>query len=430
MLDARREAWLGKVQASQPFTMRVVAAVVVVLLCATLLYLIFGVYTRRVHASGYMAPPTGLITVNVNTSGIIRFQNAQEGQKVKKGETLFTIDLEATSTSGPTQQHVLEKLANQKNILIQQKEIRKKDAPIEKESLATQIWYLKEQHDHIVHQLENDAKVLPVVEAAVRRMQAGQSAHLVTETQFQSQLYTYAQLLSSHAQFLQSLTDNEGKMADLTSKLVRYDRQLEHDLIELDKNIAQVEQQAAESESHRSNNVIAPDDGILTAVRVNVGQQVAADQPLATLLPTGQNLEAILYVNSASIGFLEEGEPVFLRYTAYPYQKFGLYKGTVHEITRAPITITEGTAATPAPVAPTKGQRSGAQDTGHDIYRIRVLPGQQFINAYGQHKPLQAGMVVEADIAIDTRRLYQWIFDPLISMRDDFYAVSGGLQHP
>ena len=97
------------------------------------------------------------------------------------------------------------------------------------------------------------------------------------------------------------------------------------------------------------------------------------------------------------------------------------------EITRAPITESQ----------PGKGQQSasGGQDkkdgnggsSGSDLYRIRVKPDLPYIMAYGEKKPLEAGMEVEADIAIDSRRLYQWIFDPVISMRDSIVAISGGL---
>nr|WP_298794223.1 HlyD family efflux transporter periplasmic adaptor subunit [uncultured Acetobacter sp.] len=423
-IESRRQSWLGKVQMSQPLSIRIVAWLSVVLVALIILYTIFGVYTRRVHASGLMLPPSGLITVNAGTTGTIFKQHAEEGMHVKKGDVLFVIDLEATSSSGPTQKHVLSQLVQQHKLLEKQKELRANDAPIEKESMVTQIRYITQQHDHIGHQLENDTRVLPVVESAVRRMQSAQSAHLVTETQFQSQLYTYAQLLSTHAQFLQNYTESEGKIADLTSKLIRYNGQLAHDLNDLDKQIAQIDQQIAESEGHRSSIIQAPDDGILTAIRVNPGQQVSGGTTLLTLLPTGHTLEAELYVNSASIGFLHEGEPVLLRYAAFPYQRFGLYRGHVTEITRAPVTATEPSDLSKS----TQGISTGSsQNAQQDIYRIRILPDQQSVEAYGRQKPLEAGMEVEADIAIDNRRLYQWIFDPVISMRDNLYAVSGGL---
>lgn len=425
VLESRRQAWVGKAQVSHPLSIRIVTWLTVGMVVCIILYTIFGLYTRRVHATGSMVPPSGLITVNSGAAGIVIEQHAEEGMKVRKGDTLFVIDLESTSSSGPTQKQVLSQLTQQKKLLEEQKELRKQDAPVEKQSMASQIGYLNQQHKHIGHQLENDARVLPVVEQAVRRMQNAQSQHLVTETQFQSQLYTYAQLLSSHAQFLQSYTDTEGKIADLTSKLLRYDNQLAHDLNEIDKQIADVDKQIAESNGHRNNIILAPDDGILSAVRVNLGQQVSAGTPLVTILPTGHTLEAELYVSSASIGFLREGEPVLLRYDAFPYQRFGLYRGTVSEITRAPVTAGEaGGQQAPSGGGGKKGQD---QKPGSDIYRIRVRPDQQFVETYGQKSRLEPGMAVQADIAIDTRRLYQWMLDPVISMKEDFYAISGGL---
>ena len=52
------------------------------------------------------------------------------------------------------------------------------------------------------------------------------------------------------------------------------------------------------------------------------------------MLPTGDALQANLYVDSSSIGFIREGAPVLLRYAAFPFQRFGLYQGRVKEITK------------------------------------------------------------------------------------------------
>ncbi|GBQ24630.1 transporter EamA [Acetobacter estunensis NRIC 0472] len=425
-LDARRQAWLGQVQATQSLSIRVIAWVTLILVLLTVVYLRFGIYTRRVHATGLMLPPTGLITIDATAAGIISRRTAEEGLHVHKGQPLFVIDLEARTLAGATQEQVLAQLHRQKELLERQKEIRIADAPVEKQSLVNQIRNLDQQHRLTALQLSHDAQVLPVVEAAVNRMRNAQSAHLVTETQFQSQLYTYAQLLSSHAQFLQNYTDTEGKIADNTSKLMRYDRQTAHDINELDRQISDVDKQIDESESHREIVITAPEDGVLTAVRGNLGQQVSTGAPLVTLLPTGRTLDAELYVSSASIGFLREGEPVLLRYAAFPYQRFGLARGHVIEITRAPLTATDPTQASQ------QANGQGSRDKkdgggGNDIYRIRVKPDLPYMMAYGVKKPLEAGMAVEADIAIDSRRLYQWILDPVISMHDSLTNVSSGI---
>lgn len=41
---------------------------------------------------------------------------------------------------------------------------------------------------------------------------------------------------------------------------------------------------------------------------------------------------------------------------------------------------------------------------------------------YGERKPLQSGMVLEADILHDRRQLYEWVLEPL-------YSVAGRLGH-
>ncbi|GAD09901.1 membrane-fusion protein [Gluconobacter frateurii NBRC 103465] len=175
-----------------------------------------------------------------------------------------------------------------------------------------------------------------------------------------------------------------------------------------------------ENEGRRSNIVLAPEDGILTGVRGYLGEQVAAGTPLVTLLPTDQALQIELYVNSASIGFLKENEPVLLRYDAFPYQKFGLHHGHIAEITHAP--VTNGAQQTPRSAQDNDQKNSSPQD----IYRIRVQPDQTYVETYGIRHPLEAGMTVSADIATDRRHLWQWMLDPVISVRNTLTTTTIG----
>ncbi|WP_231100454.1 HlyD family secretion protein [Gluconobacter potus] len=334
---------------------------------------------------------------------------------------LFAEDLETTSLAGPTQKQVIADLLRQKTLLQNQRALRAKSAPIEHQALLNQIQFLTLQREQIFTQISNDESVLPLVQKALAKMQGAQSKHLITETQFQSQLYTYAQLLNSHSQALQSRTEAESKISELAFKLARFDTELSHDLNELDKQIAAVDQQTAENEGRRSTIILAPEDGILTGVRGYLGEQVAAGTPLVTLLPTDQALQIELYVNSASIGFLKEGEPVLLRYDAFPYQKFGLHHGHIAEITHAPVVSTNQQDNRNAQMV---GDQS--KPPSQDIYRIRVAPDQTYVETYGRQRPLEAGMTVSADIATDRRRLWEWLLDPVISVRNTLTTTTLG----
>ena len=53
---------------------------------------------------------------------------------------------------------------------------------------------------------------------------------------------------------------------------------------------------------------------------------------------------------------------------------------------------------------------------GEPVYAITVELAGQTINANGQPRPLQAGMRVDADIFQETRKLYEWLLEPLFSV--------------
>ena len=99
---------------------------------------------------------------------------------------------------------------------------------------------------------------------------------------------------------------------------------------------------------------------------------------------------------SHAVGFIEPGDRVLLRYQAYPHQKFGHQAGRILRLSRS---------ATLAP---------GATEPH---YRAVVALDAQTVTAFGRQEPLRPGMVLEADILGERRKLYEWLLEPLYSLR-------------
>jgi membrane fusion protein len=91
---------------------------------------------------------------------------------------------------------------------------------------------------------------------------------------------------------------------------------------------------------------------------------------------------------------------VLLRYQAYPYQKFGHHVGQVVRISRSALTPERGAAS------------AGAEP----FYRVLVSLARQTVTAYGEEEPLRPGMVLEADILGEHRRLVEWVLEPLYTL--------------
>ncbi|SFK28371.1 HlyD family secretion protein [Methylorubrum salsuginis] len=415
--EARRSAWLGEAQIVQPLPVRIVVRLCLGFVAAVALYVWLGTYTRRVHADGLLAPDVGLITVASPLAGRVSASGVKEGERVERGQLLFTIDLDAVSASGPTQERVIAQLARQRDSVERQRAARAAMAEAEKRGLTEQIANLEEQGARVAEQVELQEKLVPPLKTRAQELADAVAKGFARAADFQSQNYLYLQATSQLAQFRQNGLQVAGKLGDLKAKLATYDETLARDLAELDRTAAQLEQQRAESEARRAIEVRAPERGILTSIRAQAGQTVAAGASLLTLLPSEGRLQANLYVDSSAIGFIEPGATVMLRYAAFPFQRFGLYGGRVTEVTRAP--LEDGNAAPDAARDPSK-------KAGGGVYRIVVRPDADSVTAYGEKRRLEAGMRVEADIALEKRPLYRWLLDPITHVKRSVDLVTDG----
>ena len=53
---------------------------------------------------------------------------------------------------------------------------------------------------------------------------------------------------------------------------------------------------------------------------------------------------------------------------------------------------------------------------GEPLYRIRLTLQRQSVQAYGETLPLKSGMLVDASVLLEQRRLYEWVLEPLFSI--------------
>lgn len=264
-------------------------------------------------------------------------------------------------------------------------------------------------------QIALQKKLTQSVKDRADQLQKALANGLARASDFQNQNYLYIQTNAQLAQFAQSSLQLEGKIADLKAQITEFDDKLARELAEMDRNAAQLEQQIAESEAKHAIEIRAPEKGVLTSIRVHAGQQVQAGGTLLTLLPTLGRLQANLFVDSSAIGFVEKDEAVMLRYAAFPFQRFGLYRGAVSEVTRAPV------EAADLPAKP----RTTTNTVDDGLYRIIVRPEEDHVIAYGEPRQLEAGMRVEADIALEKRPLYRWLLDPVYHLKRSADLVSG-----
>ena len=168
------------------------------------------------------------------------------------------------------------------------------------------------------------------------------------------------------------------------------------------RQISVVQQSLAQEETKRETVIQAPITGVVTNIAIASGQSVTADSPFATILPAGSKLQAEMLVPTRAIGFVTKGKEVVMRYEAFPFERFGQYRGVIAEVSQ--------TVWSP-------GDKIGPLAVREAAYRIIVKLDKQSVAVMGQEIPLRSGMLVNADILLDKRSLLEWIFEPLLQLR-------------
>lgn len=410
VLQARRGQWMGAINLATPLAFAWWALLATSLAAAIILFLIFGHYTRRAEVTGQLQPSAGMLTLSAQTTGTINRALVHEGERVQAGQPLVEVSADLISASmGNTHAVVSAQLRTQQAQVRTTLANLRPQAKEQARDLRTRMGLLQAQARQIDDQLTLQrkqaktatdfvAKIKPVLEKGVISMaqfNAYQSQALTQQAQVKTlerqRLETDQQLSSLRAQSTQLPLDTAAKANQLRGRL------------------AQLAAQLAQSEAAGGTILHAPRAGIVSTLLVKPGQYVASRQPLLSILPRGSELEAQLLVPSNAIGFVHEGTPVVLRYQAYPYQKFGQQYGNVVQVSRS--------ALSPAEAATLLGQKVTTP-----LYRVLVSLDRQTIDAYGKAEALKPGMALNADLLLDRRSLWQWVFEPLYGLRQQLTA--------
>jgi membrane fusion protein len=178
---------------------------------------------------------------------------------------------------------------------------------------------------------------------------------------------------------------------------------------ELERGILAARQELTEIDARRVMVVTATTAGRVSLVQAEPGQAVDAQRPLIHVVPDGANLVARLLVPSRAAGFIKPGMRVMLRYDSYPYQKFGQQQASVLSVSQVAVPASELNGLD----APLAGAPAGSP--AESLFAVTVaLPSRTLGDAT---RPLQAGMRLEADLMQETRRLYEWVLEPLFAAR-------------
>jgi HlyD family secretion protein len=426
-----------------PWLARSVLYIVVLFVACAAVWASVSRVDRVVAARGKLVTVDPLMIVQPLETAVIRTIEAGVGDFVKAGAVLATLDPTFTES---------EQIADRERLASMTAEAQRLEAEIYGESFPSasvelETKYLKLQAAVYAHRqaeyhaavAANDADAAKLEASLVtnRNAQAGLEERVkiiiqvegIRDKLFNLDVGSLLNLLQSRLERL-SLTDQLGEkrnqekelLAQLASAREQKERYINNWVREAGERLTTLQQQIstetqklANADRRRSLVVLrSPADGVVLELgQRSIGSVAKEAEPLFTLVPRGNKIEAEVDVDSADITRLRIGDPVRVKFDALPFQRHGTITGEVRVITENSFQPDKGPAA---PAKDTDGRPA--------FFRARITLGPLTLQDVPPDFRLIPGMTTTAEIIIGKRTIISYLLDPVIRLFDE------GLREP
>lgn len=406
VLEARRNGWLGSVSISQPMRLWSLAFAALVVTVSIVLFLVFATYTRRSTVTGQLLPSVGMAVVLSPATGVVSQMLVLEAQDAKVGQRLAVVTVQrATVSGGDAAKAIAANFEQRREGLHVAREAQAKALSVQEVGISKQVLAARRELAQLHSEIATRREQIRIAKETLDRLRQLEGERYVSVLQIKQQESTWLE----HTATMQAMERQAISMRRTIAQFEQALGELPTDRVVRESgfrvDLATLDQEKVENEARGALVVSAPVSGVVANQLVKLGQSVQAGQPMLNLLPEGGELEADLLVPSRAVGFIAAGDLVQLRYQAFPYQKFGHQTGTVKRIGRSALSYTD------------LGAFAGAARSNEPFYRVTVSLTDQSVVAYGRRELLRPGMLLEADILGEKRRLIEWAFEPLYALK-------------
>lgn len=364
---------------------------------ALLLILAFGYYTRHERATGVLVSKSGLVMVESSAAATVSKVLVATGDQVEAGQPLVELSTEqSTIADSGARAAVVDEL--RRKLARYQADVRlihDQDATT-RAAAEQQVSDLAAQIDQVTEQVAIQSQRTEASRKLYEQWRGVGDSGVISRLQLLQQQDAALQNLGQLKDLRRQELALKAQLSDARAAVEKLPANTQLRKNDLDRQIADVRKAISEAEESRGVILRASVAGQISNLMIHVGQVLQPHASLLVIVPNGATLEAELWLPARSIGFVRQGDPLVLRYDAFPSDRYGEWRGVVTEVALAAVVPSDSTAV------PDDGRREPK-------FRVRASLDKQTIQADGDVQPLRAGMSFTGDIIIGRRRLWQWI---------------------
>ena len=375
---------------------------IVIFLICLFAFLRWGRYSQTEIVTGVLIPAEGYTRIFSGVGGVLSTLHVAEGQSIQQHQLLVTLrSKHGLGTYTDFNEALIEQtnqtISLQKQRIDEQQQLHRREL----EATRSDIDHTEQQIKLSEIQKHNQNSDIELLQNQLSiQEQLFLNSHISKAALDEKQRQLLASTLQSGV-IDKDIAELQARLAQLQTQLERLPIQHQAEQLEARQYLANLTMQLIESNAQLEQQIQAPVGGNVSNIIYEQGDFIAPSRPIMTLLPNHAVLNAELYVPTRARGFLQTGQQVLLRFHAFPYQKFGVYPAKITDISATIIFPEEFPIQLPL---------------NEPVYRIRASLDDQHVKAYGNDVQLQPGMLLDAEIVKDRRTLFEWLFEPVLSM--------------
>ncbi|MBI0027130.1 HlyD family secretion protein [Gilliamella sp. B14448G11] len=416
-INYQKAKWMGKALLIKGYSAWFVFLLSIVFIIVLVLAAIFGTYTRRINVPGEITTQPRAINLFSTQQGFIINSHVKVGDKVKKGDPIYDLDVSQTTQLGNVTQNTIESINNQINNIYEIIETLKENKLITSNALKQQIDEYNRFHQDSLLLVKNAEKGMSEMFESMQNYADYQKKGLINNEQFNNQRYLYYQQQNSY-QFLQNQIIQENlSIIQLNSELVTKIADFDNKISEYQFQLNALQRQLTEVNAKGTLIISAPSDGRIESLSVTDGQMVKTDDSLAQLIPANaDSYYLVLWAPNESVPYISVNDKINIRYEAYPYQKFGQFSGEIMSISNVPASSQEMSTYSSSPLSQNNINYQA-------YYKVMVSLDKQQMVKFNSKIKLTNGMKADITLFLEKRPIYQWMLSP-------FYDIQKSITGP
>jgi len=382
------------------------------------------------NATGSVAPSSSVKSVQHLEGGIVREILVKEGEEVRRGQPL--VELESTASVADVEELRVRLNALTLDVALYEAEIKGADAIAIPEAVrqahpqlaAKAIGMFETRRGRMLNQIRAQKEAISqreheIREVRARKVNAQRNLKLVQEQIGISEKLLKRDLTNRmlHLNYLKERADLRGRIDEASAVLPRlraaaeeaksnlhivsasFREEAQQKLDEASRSRDELSQRLKKFEDSLKRTVLrAPVDGIVKTVYVFTrGGVVQPGRTVLDIVPKGDRLIIEAQLPTQDIGYVQPGQAVKVKLASADAARFQDLAGEV-------VTVSPDTLVT---------------EQGVPYYKVRIATQRTYFEDGALRYSLFPGMQVICAIQTGTRRVFQYILDPLIGRMGD-----------